>query len=71
MELRQEFIKDKKYSYFNNTVLNEYSLWLENKIKLLQSNSNQDICIHDYHKHAGIKGVLVCGKCRKTKFEGM
>jgi hypothetical protein len=32
MDLREEFIKEKKYSYFNNTVLNEYALWLEKKL---------------------------------------
>lgn len=32
MDIREEFIKEKGYSYFNNTVLNEYAIWLENKI---------------------------------------
>ena len=32
MNIREEFIKEKGYSYFNNTVLNEYSIWLEKKI---------------------------------------
>lgn len=32
MDIREEFIKEKGYSYFNNTVLNEYSIWLEKKI---------------------------------------
>jgi hypothetical protein len=27
-------------------------------------------CDHDYHKHAGIKGMLVCGRCGKYKPEG-
>jgi hypothetical protein len=32
MDIREEFIKEKGYSYFNNTVLNEYAIWLEKKI---------------------------------------
>jgi len=32
MVIREEFIKEKGYSYFNNTVLNEYAIWLEKKI---------------------------------------
>lgn len=49
MNIRKEFIKEKGYSYFNNTVLNEYSIWLENKLidthKTLQNdrkNGNSD-----------------------------
>lgn len=32
MDLREQYIKEKGYSNFNNTVLNEYTLWLEKKI---------------------------------------
>ncbi len=29
---REQYIKEKNYSYLNNNVLNEYALWLENKL---------------------------------------
>ena len=32
MDIREKFIKEQGCSYFNNTVLNEYSIWLEKKI---------------------------------------
>jgi hypothetical protein len=32
MDLREQYIKEKNYSYLNNNVLNEYALWLENKL---------------------------------------
>lgn len=32
METRKDFINEKQYSYFNNTLLNEYSIWLEQKL---------------------------------------
>jgi len=32
MNYREQFIKEKGYSYFNNTLLNEYSYWLENQL---------------------------------------
>jgi len=32
MDSREQYIKEKGYSNFNNTVLNEYAIWLEQKL---------------------------------------
>lgn len=32
MDLREQYIKEKGYSYLNNNVLTDYALWLENKL---------------------------------------
>ncbi|MGH2666645.1 hypothetical protein [Flavobacterium sp.] len=51
MNIREEFIKENGYSYFNNTVLNEYAIWLEKKItetnqalQLQQTGVKQSVC---------------------------
>ena len=76
MDIREEFIKEKGYSYFNNTVLNEYAIWLEEKIteidkafKLQQDVVIKSVCIrHSYEvKHKDLIPVKVCKKCGHVK----
>ena len=70
MDLREEFIKEKKYSYFNNTVLNEYALWLEKKLtentqalQLLQPDVIKSVCCKG-NKDNGT--VELCHKCLES-----
>lgn len=42
MNCRRQFIEEKGYSYLNNNLLNEYVLWLEQKLTETNQHIDKD-----------------------------
>ena len=73
MNCRREYIEEKGYSYLNNNVLNEYALWLEQK--LTETNHALQLLQPDVSKSFFCQHKLVldckeqCFKCQKITNE--
>ena len=69
-EKRELLIAFQRYCLNTQNESEIYDDDIESFLSTLPDDGEKKTCVHYFHKHAGIKGLLVCDKCGIYKPEG-